>query len=112
MARRAADDPPVVTLGAAINMASIAMEAYLTPTAGRQYGRLGANDTTTQYLSRSFVETHFQALLKVTVKTASGFKGADVRLWASFTVTWCNPACYRYIYYTACRARTSRPYML
>ena len=71
--------PPPLVLGHAINMASAAMQAYLQPATGAAFQRRSAKGVVTQFVSAEFVQTHFNAVLNVTVHTANGFEGADVR---------------------------------
>lgn len=71
--------PPTLTIGTAVVMASAAMEAYLEPTSGQKFRGRGSNGTEIQYLDSEFVQTNLGALLEVTVKSAKGFSGADVR---------------------------------
>ena len=85
--------PPTLVLGTSIVMASAAMEAYLEPTQGKQYRVRGANGTETQYLDCEFVRANLRALLEVTVKSATGFSGVDVRLTSCAPLPDCCVVC-------------------
>lgn len=76
-ASRAQQTPPLV-LGHAINMASLAFQAYLEPAAGAEFQKRSASATMTQYTNAEIVSAHYSAVLNVTIGQATGFKGSDV----------------------------------
>eukprot|EP00892_Ulva_mutabilis_P001931 jgi/Ulvmu1/11739/UM008_0152.1 len=76
--------PSTLVLGEAINIASAAVGAYLTPTIPEELKERcvcrGANGTTTQYIdgSGTFIANRLQSILEVSITEVSGFAGADL----------------------------------
>lgn len=68
-----------LVLGTAINIASAAVEAYVTPTEGQEFRCCGSNGTTTQFIgSGGFIAKQLNSILKVNIGDVSVSAKTDV----------------------------------
>lgn len=68
-----------LVIGTAMNNLTTAIQAYAAPLTGMEFSCRGENGTLTQFLCPEFVKENFKALLRVKVKSGTGFDDADVR---------------------------------
>ncbi len=72
-------NPPGFDLSLAVALAGVAFEAYLVPSGAEGLQERSANGTAVTYTDRQFLSETFAGLLRVTVRSARGLKGVNVR---------------------------------